>query len=157
MKAGIISDTHGNTQMIRLALAAAGPVDWWLHAGDYSQDAAWLAKNSLIPVKTVAGNCDGRVSTPIDEYIDIGGKSIWLTHGHRYGVKYGLEELVEWGEQYGVDVVVFGHTHIPYCQWHGDMLVINPGSLALSRVGRPTYGLLEVLPSGKVTGEIREL
>ena len=156
MRFGVISDTHGNNRIIRQAIAAAGLVDGWLHAGDYSQDARWLVELSGLPVYVVAGNCDGRVDILIDEYIEAGGNKIWLTHGHRYGVKHGLQDIVWWGGQYEADVAVFGHTHVPYCDWYDNMLLFNPGSLAAPRYGRPTFGLLTVECDG-ITGQIIEV
>ncbi|MCX7781368.1 MAG: metallophosphoesterase family protein, partial [Negativicutes bacterium] len=50
MRIGVISDTHGNATAIRKAVIAAGPVDMWLHAGDFSQDANVLADLSGLPV-----------------------------------------------------------------------------------------------------------
>ena len=152
----MISDTHGNTQVIRQLVAIAGPVDWWLHAGDYSQDARLLEESSGVPVTVAAGNCDGRVAVPLDEYLEISGKKLWLTHGHRYGVKHELGEIIWWGGQYGVDVAIFGHTHIPYCQWHEGLLLFNPGSLALPRYGRPTYGILTIV-GDEIDGQIMEV
>ena len=40
---GILSDTHGNLQLLKQAVEETGPVDMWLHAGDYIRDARWLA------------------------------------------------------------------------------------------------------------------
>ncbi|HWR39007.1 MAG TPA: metallophosphoesterase [Patescibacteria group bacterium] len=156
MRIGVVSDTHGNTRMLRRAVAAAGPVDQWLHAGDYSQDARHLIGWSQVPVTTVAGNCDGRVDLPLDEYVDVGGKKIWLTHGHRYSVKQDLVDIIWWGGQYEVDIAVFGHTHVPYCQRHGSLLVFNPGSLGIPRFGRPTYGLLTI-DGDEIYGQIIEV
>ena len=132
MRIGVISDTHGNVQVIRRMLAAAEPVDGWLHAGDYSQDARFLAEWSGVPVTVVAGNCDGRVATLPDEYVEAGARKIWLTHGHRYGVKQDLSDLLWWARQFEVQAVVFGHTHIPYCRRHGEVLALNPDGIFLS-------------------------
>jgi len=59
MNIGVISDTHGDAAAIRRVVAAVGPVDMWLHAGDYSKDANILAALTGLPVTAVAGNCDG--------------------------------------------------------------------------------------------------
>ena len=56
-----------------------------------------------------------------------------------------------------LDCLVFGHSHVPLCQWHDGLLLFNPGS-ATDRRGMPyeSVGLLEV-EDGKVHGRIISL
>jgi predicted phosphodiesterase len=56
----------------------------------------------------------------------VGGRKIWLTHGHRYHAKERVGELLWWGRQYGVDAVVYGHSHIPDRTWQDGILLFNP-------------------------------
>lgn len=153
-----MSDSHGNRQAIAQAVSLAGPVDLWLHAGDYSQDAEIIAAFSSTPVIAAAGNCDGRAHAKIDEFIDIAGKRIWLTHGHRHRVRQGNSELQFWARQYAVQIVVYGHTHIPDITWEQDVLILNPGSVGEPRGGHPaSFGILEIAPDGMVTAKINHL
>lgn len=148
MKIGILSDSHGNMHAIRRAVATLGAVDLWLHAGDYSQDAIQLAEEIGIPVITVAGNTDGRTTAKVDEFIEVAGKKIWLTHGHRYHVKWNLYELTEWGLRYEVDLVVFGHTHLPHLSVEGSMFLLNPGSIGYpNRDDLATAALVDISPT----------
>ncbi|MDR3592398.1 MAG: metallophosphoesterase [Negativicutes bacterium] len=145
MKIGVISDTHGNKASILRALEAAGPVDMWLHAGDYSQDAVFLAERSGVPVTAAAGNCDGSTTAKIDEFVTAGGKKIWLTHGHRYKVRERSAELGWWGRHYGVDIVIYGHSHVADVNWTEGLLLFNPGSTVHPRGGQsPSFGLLDI-------------
>lgn len=156
MRIGLISDTHGSLAAIRRAVAAAGPVDLWLHAGDFSQDAAKLAQVSGRPVTAVAGNCDGATTYKIDEFIDAGGKKIWLTHGHRYRAKERPDELAWWAAQYEVDIVVYGHSHKPDLRLDG-VILFNPGSAGYPRGGHPpTCGLL-VIEDGRIDASLIEI
>ena len=158
MRIGVVSDSHGDAGVLNRVIAAAGPVALWLHAGDYCRDGQQLAALSGLPVTGVAGNCDRTDAVLADEYIEATGKKIWLTHGHRHNVKYGVAELVWWGRQYGVDIVVFGHTHIPYNHRHQELLLFNPGSPGAPRGGsKPSYGILEIRADGTIEGSIREL
>ncbi|QDR79767.1 metallophosphoesterase family protein [Sporomusa termitida] len=158
MRIGVVSDSHGDAGVLHRVLADAGTVALWLHAGDYYRDGRRLAELSGLPVTGVAGNCDRTQDVPADEYIEAAGKKIWLTHGHRQHVKYGVDELVWWGRQYGVDIVVFGHTHIPYNHRHQEILIFNPGSPGAPRGGAaPSYGILEIHAGGTIEGTIREL
>ncbi|HEY9724054.1 MAG TPA: metallophosphoesterase family protein, partial [Oscillatoriaceae cyanobacterium] len=44
-----------------------------------------------------------------------------------------------------IDVVLYGHSHIPYCERHGALWVINPGSPSdKRRQPRYSYGVLEI-------------
>jgi hypothetical protein len=44
-----------------------------------------------------------------------------------------------------VDVIAFGHSHTPYCERHGAIWVINPGSPTDKRFSpRYSYAILEV-------------
>lgn len=126
---GIISDTHGSKKSIEYAVEAVPDAEYWLHAGDYSQDADYLAKLAGVPVRAASGNCDG-YDTPAknDEYLTLEGKEIWITHGHHYCVKENLRELRYWANQYEADIIVFGHTHIPLIERYDSRYFINPGS-----------------------------
>lgn len=155
MKIGVISDTHGNMPAIRRAIAAVGPVDMWLHAGDFSQDANALAEFTGLPVTAVAGNCDGIATAKVDEFIEAVGKRIWLTHGHRYQVKERTKELAWWSRQFGADIVVYGHSHRPEIICEEDVIIFNPGSAAYPRQAKiPTVGLLEIGADGTIKPEL---
>ena len=147
MRIGVMGDTHGDTFSLKKAVAAAGVVDLWLHTGDFYRDGLLLASLTGVPVTAVAGNCDGRVDARPDEFMEAAGYRIWLTHGHRYGVKYGLAELRDWAARYEADIVVYGHTHQPFCSDEAGLVLFNPGSPAMPRRGAPrSCGILELTP-----------
>ena len=157
MRIGVISDTHGDRASIKQAVKVVPNADIWLHAGDYSQDAAYLASLVAVPVFAAKGNCDGQTSAKIDEFVEAAGKKIWLTHGHRYSVKQGAGDLIEWGRQYEVDIIIYGHTHIPDQLWYEGLLIFNPGSAAEPRVGSGTCGVIEITNDGKIRDRIIEI
>lgn len=145
MRIGLIGDTHGDVFSMQQAVAAAGPVEFWLHTGDFYRDSLLLATIASVPVTAVAGNCDGRAEAKPDEYVEVAGYRLWLTHGHHYGVKTDLSELRGWALRYEADVVVFGHTHQPFIGNESGLLLINPGSAAMPRRGQHrTCGVLEL-------------
>lgn len=147
MRIGIMGDTHGSSFSIQQAVAAADPVDFWLHTGDFYRDAMLLSAFTGLSVTAVAGNCDGRSEAKPDEFIEVEGYRIWLTHGHRYGVKSGLNELCDWARRYEADIVVFGHTHQAEILNEAGLLLLNPGSAAMPRQGKKrTIGVLELKP-----------
>lgn len=145
MRIGVLGDTHGDAASIRRAVEAIGPADLWLHTGDFCRDALLVSALSGSPVVSVSGNCDGAAKAKPDEFIEVCGYRIWLTHGHRHEVKYGLRDLESWARRYEVDAVIFGHTHQPYCEKKPDMLLFNPGSAAEPRRGmKRSCGVLVV-------------
>jgi putative phosphoesterase len=68
-----------------------------------------------------------------------------MTHGHLYGVKTGLDALINAGRLRRADVVLFGHTHRAYREDFGGMLLVNPGSIGM---GAKTYAVFSVEHGG---------
>ena len=85
-----------------------------------------------------------------------GGKNLLLTHGHKQRVHWNPDTISYWAAEQGADVVLFGHTHMPFWDdsWH--VAMFNPGSISLPRGGGlPTFGILTI-ENGKVEGAIME-
>lgn len=113
----VFSDSHGKTEGMRRALRAQiKRPDLILHLGDGAGDLEYLSMRQ-IPSVSVRGNCDWfTVATHLAEercFEEMGYK-IFMTHGHRYGVKSGVRELLTRAVELGADIVLFGHTHQPY-------------------------------------------
>lgn len=154
---GIMSDSHGDLRGIERAASAMGKADVWLHAGDFCGDADHLAACAGTPVISVAGNCDGLAArSPEDEFVELAGKKIWLTHGHQCGVKSGTGQLVAKAKAHGVDLVVYGHTHISEIRKAGDLFIINPGSVSRPRFAPATFAKVTI-ESGAVLAELIDL
>ena len=112
-----------------------------IHLGDVMPDAEEAAEHyPQLPFCMVPGNCDGWVlSTPVKKQITLGGKSILLSHGHRWGVKSGYDAAIADARAVGADILLFGHTHIPLLEQLEDGLwMMNPGP------ARSSYGLIEI-------------
>ncbi len=146
MKWLVFSDSHGSIDYMRQAVEAEGP-DRVLHLGDMVRDAVKL--RSLfprLPMEQVRGNCDGWSSDePEEKEVFFQDRRIWMLHGHTYHVKYGTGMVAGEARARGVDVVVFGHTHQPLCDWDG-VWVLNPGTV--SGMPSATYGVIELTEKG---------
>ena len=150
MKLGILSDTHftsladGLHFMETLCVGPFSDVDLILHAGDIVHPDLLYCFNDR-PVLAVRGNCD-EPSTGLPErrIEEIAGYRIGLTHG--WGPPKGIvgQVLGSFADEQ-LDVLVFGHTHYPFCRLCDDLLLINPGS-AIDRRDAPYHsvGLLEL-------------
>lgn len=158
MRIGVISDTHGDLHAIERAVKMVGAVELWLHAGDHYQDSRKLQELTEAPVIAVLGNCDGSAAAKPDEFIDLPGCHIWLTHGHRYHIRDGRDDLRYWAKTFSAQVVVYGHTHIPDMFWDQDLLIFNPGSASRPRGGfAASCGLLNLSASGVISPTIIDL
>lgn len=147
MRIGVLGDTHGDDRGIKRVVAAlevSSPMDMWFHTGDCSDDIGYLQQYVQAPVIVVAGNCDMRVVAQEDEFLEICGKKIWLTHGHHHKVKHDTKELSRMAKRRQVNIVIYGHTHVPDITWEQDLLLFNPGSTSLPRDNRQTCGFLEI-------------
>lgn len=137
MRIGVISDTHSNTNAIDRAVEMAGEIDLWLHAGDLIRDAEYLKMIYGVKLINVAGNCDwGNETAPEEEFIVLPQHKIFLTHGHLYGVKRSLKNIIQVGKKNSADIIIFGHTHVACIEKEEGITILNPGSLSYPRDGK---------------------
>ncbi len=154
MKILIFSDSHRHVEPMVTATMEEKP-DQIIHLGDLETDAEELSRRfPAIPVANIAGNCDSFFGGERYRVITIRGKKLFITHGHPYGVKMGLEGLINTALTAGADVALFGHTHTPHFEEVNGMLVINPGSVGM---GGRTYGVLTLDASGKMGYELKNV
>lgn len=157
MKIGVLSDTHGRQLSLRRAIRAMKDVDLIFHLGDFITDALYIEKTEEIPIIYVPGNCDYSTNVDSSKLYQVKNNNIFLTHGHLYNVKYGYDDLIARARDLNVDIVLFGHTHIPKLFKVDDMLFINPGSLGIPPHGyKPTYAILEI-EDDKVKSHLKNL
>ena len=114
----ILSDSHGNAARMQVALRLqpTAPLSVF-YLGDGFRDTQHLELNG-IPLYTVKGNCDlfyggSMEDCPEERIVQIGSHRTLLTHGARYGVKSGLGGLIASAVRQDVDIVLYGHTHVP--------------------------------------------
>ena len=140
MKILVFSDSHRSLSGMYAAIEHHKPQQV-IHLGDMISDAEEVAKHyPKLPFCMVPGNCDGWFTTvPLKKQITLEGRSILLSHGHRWDVKSGYDQAIADARAVGVDILLFGHTHIPLCQQLEDGLwMMNPGP------ARSSYGLIKL-------------
>jgi len=149
----VISDSHGNKGAIRKAVDLEVP-GIILHLGDHDSDCKTIEPEYPdIPFRCVRGNCD-RSSTGADtDEFTLGGKRFYMTHGHLQRVKIGLSPVLKAASCRGADVLLFGHTHVPYYSVKENVTVVNPGSIGM---GGKTYAVLE-FKNGAVVCNIKSV
>lgn len=136
MLVGILADSHGDRAALRRAGEILRGVEVLLHAGDHRRDGEFLSDMLGIPWYGVVGNTDPSQG-PTEELLELAGRTLLLTHGHLQHVKLGLTSLLAEARRYRADIVVFGHTHIPFYERAGEVRLLNPGSIARPRDGGP--------------------
>lgn len=149
MRLLIISDSHGRRSVIENAIEAQPDAKDVIFLGDGEKQFKELSGiYSGIKFYSVCGNCDFGSESKTYDILKIAGKKILYTHGHIFGVKSGLSRLSEFARKTGVDVALFGHTHIPFIEYADGLYLFNPGSISRPAVGKPTYGTLDITGSG---------
>jgi len=154
----VISDTHGNIHAIKqLARNYHDSITAVVHLGDHAGDmiraAGTAVKNDMIHI--VNGNTDPPLNTYNERVIEIAGKRLFITHGHRYNVKLGLDTLIYRARELQVDACLFGHTHNQALFTQSDIVFLNPGSPSSPHFGTEKgYGLLRISDKGDVTGKL---
>ncbi|MDD9267942.1 metallophosphoesterase family protein [Paenibacillus sp. GCM10023248] len=150
MRIGIIADTHLSARAQKLPdalLAGLQGVELILHAGDWVSEHVVDLVEEIAPCEAVAGNNDG------PEIVErFGRKKIVTAGGYRIGLIHGdgfrkttEERAREAFREELPDIVIFGHSHIPYQQSVEGMLMFNPGSPTdKRRQPRYSYGIIEL-------------
>ncbi|MDO5601560.1 MAG: metallophosphoesterase [Oscillospiraceae bacterium] len=157
MKVLIVSDTHGNAAQLYRMLQREEDAQALIFLGDGLRDLAGIDKaRPHLRVYSVRGNCDYSCFEPAEGLAAFDGLLFFYTHGHGYEVKWTLTPIKTAARQRGADVVLFGHTHVPYYEYENGLYVFNPGSLGHPRAGKPTYGVVSG-EKGRPRFEHREL
>lgn len=122
----ICSDSHGSKARID-KLFENYKFDYFIFLGDGLTDLGdW---ELLGNVYAVSGNCDFFSVTESERMLEIACKQIFITHGHKYGVKYGLATLSKYARNHGADIVLYGHTHNYNVEDIDGITFANPGTL----------------------------
>ena len=142
----VVSDTHGMIEHALEGIKKEGPFDRMIHLGDKVEDAnrlkSWLEIEHL---DVCAGNCDYPSEGVSEKILTIDGVSIFMTHGHTYGVKFTLDRLFYRAKETGAKLVLYGHTHQRKMVEEKGITLFNPGSLSLPRdwkIKRQSFGTI---------------
>lgn len=161
MKLFIISDIHGSSEYLKMALDlfVKENTDYIVVLGDILYHGArnnlpqgynpkevtkMLNEYSKI-IMAVKGNCESEVDQMVLEFpinavysnMVIGTRRIFMTHGHIYNENNPVKLN-------NGDIFLNGHTHIYRAENIKGINYLNPGSITLPKNNNPhTYGILE--------------
>jgi hypothetical protein len=154
MKIGVISDTHDYLDPKVPALFSG--VDHILHAGDIGLPWLILQLENIAPVTAIVGNTDvGLGNFKETEVVQLDGRKFLMHHivDPRSPVPAIQRRIV----RENPDVIIFGHTHKPFCENVGRALYFNPGYAGKTRFGLPrTIAILHCDEKG-IRPEFKEL
>ena len=147
----IISDTHSRPHSDSLELVAARSPDAILHAGDVGDLSVIAPFKTVAPTVVVRGNIDTRADELPDsvdiQLTDVDGAplaKLLLQHICLYGPKLRADAAKN-AKAHGADIVICGHSHVPFIGRDRDLLVFNPGSIGPRRFTLPiVFGMLEL-------------
>ncbi len=146
----IISDSHGRAGAVERVQRLFSENDFIIHLGDGSGDMRPVMGEFPEKTRVMKGNCDFYFGE--DEcVIEAEGVRVFCCHGHKYGVKHGLERLVARAKELDCTVALYGHTHIADIKDVDDVLCVNPGSVG--DYAEPTYCFMAI-HRGNVTATI---
>jgi len=142
LRVGLISDTHGRLDERAVRTFDEEEVAAILHAGDIGAPHILYELGAVAPVTAVLGNNDYRIPG-----LELESIARVRVGGVRFLVIHDILDLGPIPDD--VDVVVCGHTHRPRNEWHGNVLVANPGS-ATQRRAMPnrSVGIIDVAEDG---------
>ena len=146
MRVLVISDSHGINENVEAVINQVGTMDLILHLGDVGRGVDYLEAIAPCPIYFVAGNNDYNLDLPAERLITVEGYRIFMTHGHRFYVGSTTEYLERYAKEHSVDIVMYGHTHVPYIDIGSDVTILNPGSISLPRQEgfQKTFLLMEI-------------
>lgn len=165
---GVLADTHVPDRARRLdprilERFQTSQVQTILHAGDVSIPGVLAQLAQVAPVYTVRGNRDffGGKDLPMIRRFEFGGVTIGMAHGHFGWRGYLAEKFSYTAKGYrqqryrdkllplfpDVDVIVFGHSHVPAIWREGEQLLVNPGTAGcINEFGHPpSFALLRIV------------
>jgi uncharacterized protein len=150
LRIGVVSDTHMPKKGKALPPAlieGLQSVDLILHAGDWQTLEVYEMFRALAPVEGVAGNVDGDELQAFfgkKKVIRCGSVTIGLVHGDGKG-RTTEQRALDAFKGEAIDILVFGHSHIPLLKQHDGLTLYNPGSPTdKRRQPQFSYGLITV-------------
>lgn len=129
MKILVVSDSHGNDNVLMDLYTQYPNMDYYLHAGD-SQSSSM----AIYPFDSVLGNCD---FYDFDER-----RKIYTPQGYLLMKHHPLI----WGkEKEDIKFFIHGHTHKYELRKENDLIILCPGSLSRPRDGTDgSYAIMEI-------------
>jgi uncharacterized protein len=148
----ILSDTHmpkkGSALPDPVLSILKDGVDYIIHAGDWTERAVYDELVRWAPVHGVKGNIETdnwAIELPEKKIVEIEKIKVAIVHGHLGKGKSTPDRAFRACFEDEVDLIVFGHSHIPHKEKRNGVLLFNPGSPTdKRRETQFSYGILTI-------------
>jgi hypothetical protein len=150
IRLGLIADTHWPSRIPTLPYEALEDVfrsvDAILHAGDVETQAVLDDLSGIAPIQAVQGD-DDKITLPDKRVLQFADVRVGLIHGNRHplienyfrlqrrlgkkgaGSRSLLDNLIGRFADDNVNVIVFGHLHVPISIEYKGITFFNPGAV----------------------------
>lgn len=143
MVIGVVADTHSHPHPGALEHLRAIQPEAILHAGDIGDLAVLEQLREIAPVHAVRGNID-KHQLPDDLTVELGPVRIFMTHIAVYG-PHLRADVAKKARAARANLVVCGHSHVPFIADQKGLTVFNPGSCGPRRFHLPiVFGRIDV-------------
>lgn len=149
MKIGVIGDTHIPVSTKKLPSKVYDyfkECDLIIHTGDLVEESVITELGKMAKTKAVRGNMDSselKQNLPEKLVLDISDKKIGVVHGS--GPSFKVLQTVRRAFNGKFDIIIFGHSHIPFNEQIDGTLFFNPGS-ATDKIFAEfrSFGIIEI-------------
>ncbi len=152
MRILVLSDIHGDLHSAMRAINAQPKAEAVVFCGDGADQFEYI--KNVLPDKTVIGvrgNCDfGSTLQPV-ETVSLGGKTLFITHGHLFQAKFSIYNMVCAAREAKADILLYGHTHTAFNEYDDGLYIMNPGHC--SGYGA-SYGYIDITDKGDIVTNI---
>lgn len=150
VRLAVVADTHGAPHEAGLRHLAALRPDAIVHGGDIGDLAVLDTLAAIAPTHAVRGNIDTRAAQ-IPDVLTLDLESdgerllrILLMHIAVFGPRLRAD-AIRLAERHEANLVLCGHSHLPFIGRDKGLSVFNPGSIGPRRFGLPiVFGVLEL-------------
>lgn len=151
MKILVLSDNHGDVNVVKKIIEDNKDADMIMHCGDLE-----ASEREFPAMEIVKGNNDFYGNFAQQKIFELEGHRILLIHGHQFSYFRRMESMLAKAQELDCDIVCYGHTHVASADEAEGKLFLNPGSCWRSRDGKdPSYAILYITPDSKKCEIIR--
>jgi uncharacterized protein len=150
MKITVLSDTHlpkGKRKLPDILIKDILESEFIIHAGDFQRAETYKELADFGELLGVYGNTDDpeiKGLLPQSRICLIQGVKIGIVHGDGKGKTTEKRARAAFNKD-EVDMIIFGHSHIPYLRYHDGVLLFNPGSPTDKRkMPMFSHGMMEI-------------
>ncbi|HEY0827232.1 MAG TPA: metallophosphoesterase family protein [Bacilli bacterium] len=150
MRLGVVSDTHMYNyaqQLPKALVKGLQGVELIIHAGDWVGVNIATLFEQIAPVEGVAGNNDGEEIIQRfgrKKLLTLSGFKIGLVHGDGYKKTTEMRAFDAFHKD-KPDMILFGHSHTPFAEYHQGVFMFNPGSPTDKRKEpQYSYGIVDL-------------